>query len=246
MTRKTVLVTVGTRPEAIKMAPVIQALKSDPDLDCRVLATAQHRQMLDQVLGLFGIVPDIDLDIMQPGQTLTGLTGRLLIALERVLTAERPDAVLVQGDTTTVLATALAAFYDRIPVGHVEAGLRTGDILNPFPEEMNRVVASHLTRWHFAPTRTAADRLAAEGYRPEAIHVTGNTVIDALHHTVALAPDSGLPLDPAKRLLLVTLHRRENFGAPLGRICDALAGLMAANPDLQMVLPVHHLSLIHI
>ncbi|KGJ18919.1 non-hydrolyzing UDP-N-acetylglucosamine 2-epimerase [Paracoccus sanguinis] len=240
MTRKTVLVTVGTRPEAIKMAPVIQALKSDPDLDCRVLATAQHRQMLDQVLGLFGIVPDIDLDIMQPGQTLTGLTGRLLIALERVLTAERPDAVLVQGDTTTVLATALAAFYDRIPVGHVEAGLRTGDILNPFPEEMNRVVASHLTRWHFAPTRTAADRLAAEGYRPEAIHVTGNTVIDALHHTVALAPDSGLALDPAKRLLLVTLHRRENFGAPLGRICDAMAGLMAANPDLQMVLPVHH------
>ncbi|WP_273501532.1 non-hydrolyzing UDP-N-acetylglucosamine 2-epimerase [Paracoccus sphaerophysae] len=240
MTRKTVLVTVGTRPEAIKMAPVIRALQADPDLDCRVLATAQHRQMLDQVLAVFGITPDIDLDIMQPGQTLSGLTGRLLIRLEEVLAAERPAAILAQGDTTTVLATALAAFYDRIPLGHVEAGLRTGDINNPFPEEMNRVVASHLTRWHFAPTQLAADRLLAEGYAPDSVQVTGNTVIDALHHVAAMNPDTGLDLDPGKRLLLVTLHRRENFGAPLARICDALERLMADNPDLQMVLPVHH------
>lgn len=239
MTRK-ILVTVGTRPEAIKMAPVIRALQSDPDLDCRVLATAQHRQMLDQVLSVFGITPDIDLDIMQPGQTLSGLTGRLLIRLEEVLAAERPDAVLAQGDTTTVLAMALAAFYDRIPFGHVEAGLRTGDITNPFPEEMNRVVASHLTRWHFAPTRLAADRLLAEGYASDSVFVTGNTVIDALHHVAAMNPETGLNLDPAKRLLLVTLHRRENFGEPLVRICDALERLLADNPDLQMVLPVHH------
>ena len=239
MTRR-ILVTVGTRPEAIKMAPVIRALQADPDLECRVLATAQHRQMLDQVLAVFGITPDIDLDIMQPGQSLTGLTGRLLLRLEEVLAAERPDAILAQGDTTTVLAMALAAFYARIPFGHVEAGLRTGDLSNPFPEEMNRVVASHLTRWHFAPTQLAADRLLAEGYAPASIHVTGNTVIDALHMVAATEPDTGLALDPARRMVLVTLHRRENFGAPLARILEALEGLMDDNPDLQMVLPVHH------
>ena len=239
MTKK-ILCTVGTRPEAIKMAPVIRALQADPDFDCRVLATAQHRQMLDQVLEVFGITPDIDLDIMQPGQTLTGLTGRLLIRLEEVLAAERPDAILAQGDTTTVLATALASFHDRIPFGHVEAGLRTGDITNPFPEEMNRVVASHLSRWHFAPTRFAADKLLAEGYPAADVHVTGNTVIDALYHVAAMDPDTGLDLDPAKRLILVTLHRRENFGEPLSRICDALARLVEDNTDVQMVLPVHH------
>lgn len=144
--KKKILCTVGTRPEAIKMAPVIRALQADPGFDCRVLATAQHRQMLDQVLEVFRIAPDIDLDIMQPGQTLSGLTGRLLIRLEEVLADERPDAILAQGDTTTVLAMALASFYAHIPFGHVEAGLRTGNIANPFPEEMNRVVASRLTR----------------------------------------------------------------------------------------------------
>lgn len=237
---KKILCTIGTRPEAIKMAPLIRALQADPDFDCRVLATAQHRQMLDQVLGIFGIVPDIDLDIMQPGQTLSGLTGRLLLRLEEVLARERPDAVLAQGDTTTVLAAALAAFHERIPFGHVEAGLRTGDLDSPFPEEMNRVVASQLSRWHFAPTGLAADRLLAEGHDGARIHITGNTVIDALHHVAATAPDPGLGLDPARRMLLVTLHRRENFGAPLQRICDALAALVRDNPDVQMVLPVHH------
>ncbi|WP_415393278.1 non-hydrolyzing UDP-N-acetylglucosamine 2-epimerase [Paracoccus sp. SJTW-4] len=237
---KKILCTIGTRPEAIKMAPLIRALQADPDFDCRVLATAQHRQMLDQVLGIFGIIPDIDLDIMQPGQTLSGLTGRLLLRLEEVLARERPDAVLAQGDTTTVLATALAAFHERIPFGHVEAGLRTGDLDSPFPEEMNRVVASQLSRWHFAPTGLAADRLLAEGHDGARIHITGNTVIDALHHVAATAPDPGLGLDPARRMLLVTLHRRENFGAPLQRICDALAALIRDNPEVQMVLPVHH------
>lgn len=237
---KKILCTIGTRPEAIKMAPLIRALQADPAFDCRVLATAQHRQMLDQVLGIFGIVPDIDLDIMQPGQTLSGLTGRLLLRLEEVLARERPDAVLAQGDTTTVLATALAAFHERIPFGHVEAGLRTGDLDSPFPEEMNRVVASQLSRWHFAPTGLAADRLLAEGHDGARIHITGNTVIDALHHVAATAPDPGLGLDPARRMLLVTLHRRENFGTPLKRICDALAALVRDNPDVQMVLPVHH------
>ncbi|MBB1492197.1 UDP-N-acetylglucosamine 2-epimerase (non-hydrolyzing) [Paracoccus sp. MC1854] len=238
--RKKILCTVGTRPEAIKMAPVIRALQADPSFECRVLATAQHRQMLDQVLDLFEITPDIDLDIMEPGQTLGGLTGRLLIRLEEVLAAEQPDAVLAQGDTTTVLATALSSFYAQVPFGHVEAGLRTGDIANPFPEELNRVVASRLSRWHFAPTRLSADRLLAEGYPAADIHVTGNTVIDALHHVAATKPHIGLALDPGKRLLLVTLHRRENFGEPLGRICDALARLVEDNPDVQMVLPVHH------
>jgi len=195
--------------------------------------------MLDQVLSVFGIIPDIDLDIMQAGQTLAGLTGRLLLRLEEAVSAEKPDAILAQGDTTTVLAIALAAFYERIPFGHIEAGLRTGNITNPFPEEMNRVVTSHMTRWHFAPTQLTAERLLAEGYDAESIHVTGNTVIDALYNVVQRNPGTGLNLDPKRRLLLVTLHRRENFGEPLDRICDALVQLMADNPDLQMVLPVH-------
>lgn len=238
--RKRILCALGTRPEAIKMAPVIRALQADPAFDCRVLATAQHRQMLDQVLPVFGITPDIDLDIMRTDQTLSDLTGRLLIRLDEVLAAERPDAVLAQGDTTTVLATALASFHARVPFGHVEAGLRTGDMANPFPEEMNRIVASRLSRWHFAPTRVSADRLLAEGYPAADIHMTGNTVIDALHHVAATRPSTGLALDPGKRIILVTLHRRENFGEPLKRICDALAALVADNPDVQMVLPVHH------
>ncbi|MET3597483.1 UDP-N-acetylglucosamine 2-epimerase (non-hydrolyzing) [Mesorhizobium shonense] len=238
--KRKILCTIGTRPEAIKMAPVIHALQADADFDCRVLATGQHRQMLDQVLSVFGITPDVDLDIMQPGQTLTGLTGRLLLRLEEVIATEKPDAILAQGDTTTVLAIALAAFYGRIPFGHVEAGLRTGNIANPFPEEMNRVVASHLTRWHFAPTQLAANRLLAEGYDGDSVHVTGNTVIDALYNVADRNLGTGLNLDPGRRLLLVTLHRRENFGEPLERICEALEQLMVNNPDLQMVLPVHH------
>ena len=239
MTKKIVCV-VGTRPEAIKMAPVIRAIQEAPDMECVVLATAQHRQMLDQVLQVFGITPDIDLDIMHPNQTLTGLTGRLLLKLEDALSGLNADALLAQGDTTSVLASALAAFYMDIPVGHIEAGLRTGNIRNPFPEEMNRVVTSQLTRWHFAPTEFAADKLRAENYAEDSIIVTGNTVIDALHHVSAQQPELGIDLPADRRLLLVTLHRRENFGEPLRRIIDGLEQVLERHPDTQLLLPVHH------
>lgn len=221
------------------MAPVILALRKEDWVDVRVLATAQHRHMLDQVLSIFDIEPDIDLDIMRPNQALATLTARLLLDLDDVLQAERPDAVLVQGDTTTVMTAALACFYHRIPIGHVEAGLRTGDLLNPFPEEMNRVVTGRLARWHFAPTRSARENLLREGIPDETIVVTGNTVIDALLNVVEQQPKIGMPLDPAKRLILVTAHRRENFGAPFREICRAIRDLADANEDIQILYPVH-------
>lgn len=236
---KTVLCAIGTRPEAIKMAPVILALRADPAFRCRVLATAQHRQMLDQVLSVFGIVPDVDLDIMQPDQSLCDLTGRLLLRLGAVMAEEAPDIVLAQGDTTTVMTTAIAAFYARVPFGHVEAGLRTGDPGNPFPEEMNRVLTARLARWHFAPTPQAAHHLRAENTPAHAIHVTGNTVIDALHQVRDKARRPAC-VTPGRRLILATLHRRENFGAPLVRICAALRAIVEANEDVELLLPVHH------
>ena len=234
-----IICTVGTRPEAIKMAPVILALKQQPWADVRVLATAQHRHMLDQVLSFFGIAPDIDLNIMRPNQALTTLTGRLLLELDDVLQAEKPDAVLVQGDTTTVMAMALACFYHRIPVGHVEAGLRTWDMQNPFPEEANRVIAGKLAQWHFAPTEGSRQNLLKEGVPDSEIIVTGNTVIDALLMTAAKDLELPLPLDPRKRLVLVTSHRRENFGEPFRDICRALYTLAKNNPDVQFLYPVH-------
>jgi UDP-N-acetylglucosamine 2-epimerase (non-hydrolysing) len=234
-----VLSIVGTRPEAVKMAPVIDALAADSAFESRVLATAQHRQMLDQVLAVFGIVPDRDLDIMLPSQALTGLTARLLIALDEALAREAPDLVLAQGDTTTVMTAALASYYRKIPFGHVEAGLRTGDLQNPFPEEMNRVVAGRLARWHFAPTASARRNLLSEGVADAAIHVTGNTVIDALLSVADRRPEIGIPLDPAKRLILVTAHRRENFGEPFRQICLAILRLAETNPDVQVLYPVH-------
>ncbi len=234
-----VLSIVGTRPEAIKMAPVIHALARHPAFESRVLATAQHRQMLDQVLAVFGISPDRDLDIMRPNQALTELTARLLIALDDTLALETPDLVLAQGDTTTVMTAALACFYRKIPFGHVEAGLRTGDLDNPFPEEMNRIVAGHLARWHFAPTESARQNLLREGVADSAIHVTGNTVIDALLSVADRRPEIGVPIDPDKRLILVTAHRRENFGAPLRAICRAIRHLAETNPDVQFLYPVH-------
>jgi len=237
--KRKVLCVVGTRPEAIKMAPVILALGNEPWADVRVLATAQHRHMLDQVNDFFGIDPDIDLNIMRPNQTLTALTARLLLELDDVLRAEKPDAVLVQGDTTTVMTVALACFYQRIPIGHVEAGLRTWDMQNPFPEEANRVIAGKLARWHFAPTEGSRLNLLKEGVPDTEIIVTGNTVIDAL--LMAAAKDSELvvPLDPAKRLVLVTSHRRENFGEPFNNICRALRTLAENNPLVQFLYPVH-------
>lgn len=230
---------MGTRPEAIKMAPVVLALKEQPWAEVRVLATAQHRHMLDQVLGFFDIEPDIDLDIMRPNQALTTLTARLLLDLEDVLLAEKPDVVLVQGDTTTVMTAALACFYHKIPVGHVEAGLRTGDMMNPFPEEANRVIAGRLARWHFAPTQTARQNLLREGVTDEDIIVTGNTVIDALLMTAQRDIELAVSIEASRRLVLVTAHRRENFGEPFREICRALHTLAERNPEVSFLYPVH-------
>lgn len=234
-----ILCVVGTRPEAIKMAPVILALKEQPWANVRVLATAQHREMLDQVMDFFDIQPDVDLNVMRPNQSLTSLTSRLLQELDGVLQDEKPDVVLVQGDTTTVMTVALTCFYHRIPIGHVEAGLRTGDMSNPFPEEANRVIAGRLVHWHFAPTESSRQNLLREGIADKDIVVTGNTVIDALLMTAAKDLELGIELDPEKRLVLVTSHRRENFGEPFRDICRALHTLATRNPDVQFLYPVH-------
>lgn len=241
-----ILVIFGTRPEAIKMAPVVRALQARPEaFAVRTCATAQHREMLDQVLDLFGIVPDIDLDLMQRGQSLSDLGARVLAGLDPVFVAERPDWVLVQGDTTTVAMAALAAQHRQVRVGHVEAGLRTGDRRNPFPEEMNRVVADHVSDLCFAPTETARRNLLREGIPDALIRVTGNTVIDALLTVVGGAwprePNSPLADLPADRQwLLVTAHRRENFGRPLKNICQALKRISEERGDqVHIVYPVH-------
>lgn len=221
------------------MAPVILALKAESWTNVHVLATAQHRHMLDQVMNFFGIEPDIDLNIMRPNQALTTLTARLLLELDDVLQAEKPDVVLAQGDTTTVMTVALACFYHRISFGHVEAGLRTWDMQNPFPEEANRVIAGRLARWHFAPTESSRQNLLREGVRDADIVVTGNTVIDALLMTASKELDVGIELDDTKRLVLVTSHRRENFGEPFRNICRALRTLAERNADIQILYPVH-------
>ncbi|MGQ2904157.1 MAG: non-hydrolyzing UDP-N-acetylglucosamine 2-epimerase [Neoaquamicrobium sediminum] len=243
-----VAIVFGTRPEAIKMAPVVAAFRADPAFETLVCVTGQHRTMLDQVLGIFGIEPDIDLDIMTPGQSLTDITVRVLQGMEKVIREHKPDVVLVHGDTTTAMAAALAAFYHQVPVGHVEAGLRTRDIMRPWPEEMNRSVIDVVGRWLFAPTPQARQALLDERIDGSRIAVTGNTVIDALliasdliegdaERQNAIASDFTY-LDPTKRLLLVTGHRRENFGGGLRRMCEALARL-ARRGDVQVVYPVH-------
>lgn len=239
MVKPKILCTVGTRPEAVKMAPVILALQESRHFDCRVLATAQHRQMLDQVLAFFGVEPHVDLDIMRPNQALAGLTARLLEQIDKVLEQDRPDAVLAQGDTTTVMAMALACFYRRIPFGHVEAGLRTWDMLNPFPEEANRVIAGRLAKWHFAPTNSSRDNLLKEGIAAKDIVVTGNTVIDALLMTARRELRFDFPVREGQRMVLVTAHRRENFGAPFRSVCEGLRTLAERNPDVAFVYPVH-------
>jgi UDP-N-acetylglucosamine 2-epimerase (non-hydrolysing) len=236
--KRRVTCVVGTRPEAVKLAPVVLRLRREAGLEVRVLATGQHRELLDRALGDFGLAADADLGVMRPGQDLAGLTARALVALSGWLGRERPDLVLAQGDTTTVLCAGLACHYEQIAFGHVEAGLRTGRRYGPFPEEMNRVVASRLAELHFAPTEAARAHLLREGIAEAAIHVTGNPVIDALLLTAAR--DHPLPLVPAtNRYLLVTAHRRENFGAPLGRICAALRDLVDRDPGLSVVFPVH-------
>jgi UDP-N-acetylglucosamine 2-epimerase (non-hydrolysing) len=238
MTFRTLCV-VGTRPEAIKMAPVIQALKRKNQLDVRVLATAQHREMLDETLAQFNIVPDFDLDIMRSDQALADLTARLLAGIDGVLASERPDLVVAQGDTTTVFAAALASFYRRIPFGHVEAGLRTGDFSNPFPEEMNRSVVARLATLHFAPTESARVNLLREGVADTSIHVTGNTVIDAVRWMAERNPVHDLPIEVEAKVILLTCHRRENFGKPLEQIFAAVKRLAARYPALRIVYPVH-------
>jgi UDP-N-acetylglucosamine 2-epimerase (non-hydrolysing) len=246
-----VLSVFGTRPEAIKMAPVVRALEEADDFDSRVCVTAQHRDMLDQVLDIFQITPHHDLDLMQPGQTLPELTARVLTHLRPVLEEERPDVVLVHGDTTTSFAAALSSFYAQIPVGHVEAGLRTGDLSSPFPEEANRVLADRLTTYHFAPTPRAQQRLIEERLPPERIYVTGNTVIDALlwvrdnlpdlptaEERAAYGPVAEL-LDSDARIVLVTGHRRESFGQGFEDICAGLREIAERHPQAHIVYPVH-------
>lgn len=245
-----VLTVFGTRPEAIKMAPVVKGLqKATGQIECVVCVTAQHREMLDQVLHLFAITPDHDLDIMKPGQDLYDITCNVLMGMKRVLMQERPDLILVHGDTTTTLAASLAAYYAQIPVGHVEAGLRTGKKFAPFPEEINRKLTGAITDIHFAPTDIARDNLLREGVAAESIHVTGNTVIDALLSIVArLQQDASLTtrldqqfsfLDRNKRLILVTGHRRENFGEGFDNICNALVEIASTTPDIEVLYPVH-------
>jgi UDP-N-acetylglucosamine 2-epimerase (non-hydrolysing) len=240
MTRRTILCVVGTRPECIKMAPVISALRAGSWCDAVVVSTGQHRELVAQTLGIFGIAPDVDLDLMEPGQTLASLTGRILHRFDPVLTERRPDLVLAQGDTTTVMACAMGSFYRRIPFGHVEAGLRTHDLNNPFPEEFNRRVAGMLAALHFAPTEGSRANLLAEGTDTATVHVTGNTVIDALLE-VTRRPDlpCAFPIDPSRRLVLMTSHRRENFGEPLRNICTAVRLLLERFPDIEIVYPVH-------
>jgi UDP-N-acetylglucosamine 2-epimerase (non-hydrolysing) len=236
-----VLSVFGTRPEAIKMAPVVLELQKYPErIRARVCVTAQHREMLDQVLEWFQVEPDYDLDLMQPDQGLAGFASRALVAVSKVLREVRPDVVLVQGDTTTVMMAALAALYQRIPVGHVEAGLRTRNRYNPFPEEINRRMTGVLATYHFAPTERAAAALRAEQVPEENVFVTGNTVVDALLMTVQRPVDLELDLSlDGRRLILVTAHRRESFGAPFESLCLALRDLAERNADVEVVYPVH-------
>ncbi|HGJ5857978.1 UDP-N-acetylglucosamine 2-epimerase (non-hydrolyzing) [Arsenophonus nasoniae] len=244
-----VLTVFGTRPEAIKMAPLVHALTNDKAFESKVCVTAQHREMLDQVLHLFEIIPDYDLDIMTPGQDLTDITCRILEGMKPVLLSFKPDVVLVHGDTATTMATSLAAFYQRILVGHVEAGLRTGNLYSPWPEEANRKIASHLAMYHFAPTEYSRRNLQRESIPDHRIYVTGNTVIDALFWvrnkmmndaTIRASLAAQYPfLDQNKKMLLVTGHRRESFGSGFERICHALAEIARSHTDVQVVYPVH-------
>jgi len=251
---KKIMLVFGTRPEAIKMAPLVHALLAEPErFEVKVCVTAQHRQMLDQVLKIFAITPDIDLDVMQPRQDLFDITANVLLGMKTVLAEHQPDAVLVHGDTTTTLATAMAGFYAGVPVGHVEAGLRTHDVTAPFPEEFNRQVASKVTRWHFAPTALSRDNLLAERVPPSAITVTGNTVIDALHWVLGRIDadverragldnvlNAALPFAwSSQRFVLITGHRRENFGDGFLQICAAIRDLALRYADVHFVYPVH-------
>ena len=243
-----ILLVFGTRPEAIKMAPLVHRLQSDPFFNVKLCVTAQHREMLDQVLDLFEIKPDYDLDVMAPNQTLESLTAKIIIDFSKVLEAENPDLVLVHGDVTTGVASALASFYKKIPVGHIEAGLRTGDIFAPWPEEMNRRLIGQMASYHFAPTETAKNNLLKENISDDKIFVTGNSVIDALLFISQKIKDNSILcteldkqfsfLNPNKKLILMTGHRRENFDGGLKRVCQTMANI-AKRPDIEILYPVH-------
>lgn len=247
--RRKVLSVFGTRPEAIKMAPLVKALEADDRFHSRLCVTAQHREMLDQVLNLFGLVPDHDLNIMSPGQSLNEITSQILTGMAGVLAVEKPDVVLVHGDTATTISTSLAAYYARVPVGHVEAGLRTGNMMSPWPEEGNRRLTGVLSTYHFAPTQISCDNLLAENHDPASITITGNTVIDALlqvkskieeDRSLRMSLAASFPmLEDTRKMILVTGHRRESFGGGFERICQALRDICLAHPDAQIVYPVH-------
>lgn len=247
MNKLKVSIIFGTRPEAIKLCPVVLAMKGDSNFDCKVCVTGQHREMLQQVLDVFEVAPDKDLALMRPNQSLAELTSRAITAIDGYLSDEKPDIVMVQGDTTTVLAGALAAFYHHVPVAHVEAGLRTWNLESPWPEEANRVLTTRLARWHFCPTENNRKNLLREGVPEENIFVTGNTVIDALLRAKEIAcmklpAIDGLPpeiMSSQERMVIITGHRRENFGAGFENICTAIKNLAANFPDVHFVYPVH-------
>ncbi len=246
---KKVLFVFGTRPEAIKMAPLVKALEKNESFDSKVCVTAQHREMLDQVLNIFEINPDFDLNLMQSGQTLPELTSRILMGLDSVLTEYMPDIVLVHGDTATTLAASLASYYQQVKIGHIEAGLRTGNIYSPWPEEANRKITASLANYHFAPTETSKNNLLNEGYSSDAIFVVGNTIVDALQLALEKVNSNNEQkellklkfsfLDDSKDTILVTGHRRENFGGGFENICHALRDIAVRFPTTQIVYPVH-------
>ena len=234
----------GTRPEGIKMAPIIKAIKKRPEIECVICITAQHREMLDQVLNLFNIEPDYDLNIFKPGQSLTEITTRAIKGLEEVILKENPDVLLVQGDTTTVFAGALAAFYQKVKIGHVEAGLRSGNLYSPYPEEANRKLTGIVTNFHFAPTERNRQNLLKEDYSDSNIYITGNTVIDALKYTIKENYIFNNPLLNSleynnKRVILMTSHRRENIGIPMENIFTAVRDIVEKYSDVEVVFPVH-------
>lgn len=244
MNKIKVITVFGTRPEGIKMAPIIKAMERVPEIKNTICITAQHRQMLDQVLNLFKIEPDYDLNIFKPGQTLTEITMRALEGLEKVILEVKPDVLLVQGDTSTVFSGALAAFYQKVKIGHVEAGLRSGNLYSPYPEEANRKLTGILTDFHFAPTEANRENLLKEGYPDEKIFITGNTVIDALHYAVKKDYKFDMPLLNSidyknKRVILLTSHRRENLGKPMENIFSAINDITLKHDDVEVVFPVH-------
>ena len=235
-----ILIIIGTRPEAIKMAPLVQCLRKN--LNVKICVTGQHKEMLDQVLELFQLTPDYNLNLMKPNQNLSNLTGKILNGVSQILYQEKFDWVLVQGDTTSTMAGAMAAFYQKVPVGHVEAGLRTHNLSSPFPEEMNRLVTSKLSQLHFAPTTKSKNNLLKEGFSEKTVIITGNTVIDALFWVLqnTTPQENVIPFDiQNSRMILVTGHRRENFGEGLNQICEALNAIALTKPDVHIVYPVH-------